>query len=661
MADRTTFTSPSVAYVVVHGAETKVVRFSLYAEGFGPAYTAPVPITTVVTPTGDATASHAPATYTPSWGAYNGLLGENPESANSYVDVTVGCGAGSSGTVVVSGGPLNGTIYVSSSVEDDLILDNFDASNGTHLHDHAPDTCPGGSAWAGTLANYSITGNVLTLGCCSGNADEAYINAGIDDSYIVYADITRTSGYAGTPKPGVVGRASSNGVDFVRFIVDNDGATTCNLVWAHMAGVTNHGSGTIATGYAWVRDTAKRMLLHFVGASVHFYIGAVDGSSYTFLTTKTLSPTFIGNGHTYVGLWGTAVGGSTVFTKFATIQLAALVAHDHLTFAALVNGVPTAAQAIDITQVPAGFPLGNLTAVASYTDGDGWITPTLAATAAPTSVSIVCDPGALTAGVYHGAVTVDSAENDGDPQVITVELTLSLAGAVASSAAPGVSAGVGTTFMPGPAGVMGCADLVDGSDGVVVALQALTATTAILTAREPHASVVYTYGAVPWPAGVAQRLGFECRGCRRILPFWEPAGGGVRTFFGFATVTALPTATSFTYTLIDAPSAADLPHVRFVTVTDLDGTTATLPFSGVVTVGQTVQLALEPSQHHAGEFGGGWTEWDGVLPAAVLSVTPKYLDLAGGRVAWWADLTVTGGHSTTWANGGGLSTLSLER
>jgi hypothetical protein len=96
-----------------------------------------------------------------------------------------------------------------------------------------------------------------------------------------------------------------------------------------------------------------------------------------------------------------------------------------VTFNGTAGGAAPAPQVINITN-GGGGTLANLSTSVSYTAGQstGWLTATLSATSAPSTLILTAAPGSLTPATYTALVAVAADGATNSPQTVTVTLTV---------------------------------------------------------------------------------------------------------------------------------------------------------------------------------------------------------------------------------------------
>src|SRR5215210_615370 len=94
-------------------------------------------------------------------------------------------------------------------------------------------------------------------------------------------------------------------------------------------------------------------------------------------------------------------------------------------FTTTVGGAAPAPQVITVTN-GGGGTLDGLGSNISYTAGQatGWLTSTLSATAAPSTLILTVNPATLTEATYTANVVVSSAAASNSPQTVSVSLTI---------------------------------------------------------------------------------------------------------------------------------------------------------------------------------------------------------------------------------------------
>ena len=94
-------------------------------------------------------------------------------------------------------------------------------------------------------------------------------------------------------------------------------------------------------------------------------------------------------------------------------------------FTMTAGGAPPAPQTIEITN-GGGGTLDGLSTSISYTAGQatGWLTSTLSATEAPSTLILTVAPGSLTPATYTANIAVTSAAATNSPQTVAVSLTI---------------------------------------------------------------------------------------------------------------------------------------------------------------------------------------------------------------------------------------------
>lgn len=114
----------------------------------------------------------------------------------------------------------------------------------------------------------------------------------------------------------------------------------------------------------------------------------------------------------------------------ATLAPTITLSSSSKSFSATVGGSSPATQSVDITNGGTGS-LSGLTATVSYTTGQptGWLTATLGATSAPTTLTLAAAPGSLAVGTYDATVSIAStaAGVTNSPKLLPVTFTVSAA------------------------------------------------------------------------------------------------------------------------------------------------------------------------------------------------------------------------------------------
>lgn len=154
----------------------------------------------------------------------------------------------------------------------------------------------------------------------------------------------------------------------------------------------------------------------------------------------------------------------------AALQLSA----SSLSFTAPIGSTP-AAQVVQCNNSGGGSLVGLNTAVAYGAGGSGWLTATLNQSAAPASLSVRANAGALAAGSYTATITVSATGVAS--RTVSVSLSVTAAGLLVTLAA-----------WPALANVGGVAGTVGNVNGGPVAVSRLSATSfAAFSMRCPHA------------------------------------------------------------------------------------------------------------------------------------------------------------------------------
>ena len=160
----------------------------------------------------------------------------------------------------------------------------------------------------------------------------------------------------------------------------------------------------------------------------------------------------------------------------------------------VVSGGTEATQTVQVSDA-GDDRVGALSVAAiSYTAGQptGWLTATLAATAAPTPLSVRVAPAALAAGTYSATISVAAAGATNSPQTIVVTANVAVPPSlVLSSSAVNFNATGGGANPPAQT-----VNVTNGGSGTITALTA----TVTYTAGQPNGWLAATLGATSTPA-----------------------------------------------------------------------------------------------------------------------------------------------------------------
>ena len=199
--------------------------------------------------------------------------------------------------------------------------------------------------------------------------------------------------------------------------------------------------GTESTGppiVSVVQVTLAEQTLDAGGPTIQFTATALDASGATIsgkeftwsssdpsvmtIDSSTGLATVVGNGTTTIAATTDGVTGSTTLTIIPAPRIS--VTPDSVAFFG-VAGTPPAPQTLSLTN-GGGGTLGGLVAEVQFAPGQptGWLTPVLAGTQAPTTLTLTPQTATLPVGVYEALVTVTSPDDDESPLLIPVTLSL---------------------------------------------------------------------------------------------------------------------------------------------------------------------------------------------------------------------------------------------
>ena len=135
--------------------------------------------------------------------------------------------------------------------------------------------------------------------------------------------------------------------------------------------------------------------------------------------------TVVGSGTTNIAATTDGVTGSTTLAFTVIPAPRITVSSDTVAFFGGVAGTPPAPQILQVTN-GGGGKLGGLVTDVQFGPGQptGWLTPVLATTQSPTTLTLTPQTATLPLGVYNAIVTLASANDYGSPLLILVTLTL---------------------------------------------------------------------------------------------------------------------------------------------------------------------------------------------------------------------------------------------
>jgi hypothetical protein len=119
---------------------------------------------------------------------------------------------------------------------------------------------------------------------------------------------------------------------------------------------------------------------------------------------------------------------SSLPQSFEVTQATIGLSPTSVTFTATAGGSDPAVQTVDVTNTGTGALSGLAVGTPSYQGGEptGWLAASIAASTAPTTVTLTPTLGSLAAGTYHATVDVTSSASGvtNSPQTITVTFTV---------------------------------------------------------------------------------------------------------------------------------------------------------------------------------------------------------------------------------------------
>ena len=325
----------------------------------------------------------------------------------------------------------------------------------------------GTPGWLSATLSATTAPSTLTLQATTGALAVGTYTARASIASAVASNSPRTVDITFTVSAGPVIAITPTSLTFASLTSVSPASQTVN--------VTNGGGGTLSglaaaveytSGSGWLTATLNTATAPAT-LTVQPAAGSLAAGTYT--ANVRLTSTVSGVAAVLVPVTYTISAGPSI-TVSATSR----------TYAAVVGSADPAAQTVSITNGGGGTLSSLSTSILYGAGASGWLTASLSATTAPSTLTLTVARGALTSGTYTATVNVASSVATNSPRTVSVTLTVTAPAISLSATTRSATIGQGNGTVTAP--TIPTVAITNAGDGT---LSGLTATVTYLTGPEP--------------------------------------------------------------------------------------------------------------------------------------------------------------------------------